>query len=196
MVVTWVRTKLFNWLEERKVHPDFTSVDAEFQAAYRGINPYTVCRMFWGASSYGETPLSTMQEIADRCGFSEQDCVIEMGAGRGRTAFFLATVYGCRVIAYEKVPLFAQKGRELGIQKVQWREEDMFEADLSEATAIYLYGTMFSEMEVRKVAAAIQKIPRHVTIISVSEPLPGFSIEQSFEGRFPWGTTDIYIQRT
>ncbi|NGX59736.1 MAG: hypothetical protein KR126chlam3_00893 [Chlamydiae bacterium] len=197
------KTKLFEWLEQRKVEKSFygndrfRKQDQALLAAYRNENPYQISKQYMirkGAENpyvYGETPLTTMAKIARECNLGPEDTVIEMGAGRGRAALFLAEYVGCHVIAYEWIPTFVKK--MVSCKKLKMFAQDMFSADYSEATAIYLYGTM---LEDPAIVQLIEKFPQNAKILTVSYPLNAYSaaygIRKTLSGRFPWGKTEIY----
>lgn len=207
--ILYFRTKKYFWIEEKKVRKFFATckifqqVDSAFQRKYLFKNPYQISKKFLRNAraaeihAYGETPLTTMWNIAKKCNISSSDVVIEMGAGRGRAALFLATFIQCKVIAYEQIPDFATVAREIAntyrCTCFVMHSADMFQANFQEATAIYLYGTMLSDEEIRRL---IEKFPTNIKIITVSYPLNDYSKNfktiKTFSGSFPWGETNIF----
>lgn len=199
----YFRVKIFEWLEQRKVERSFYS-NAHFQKCdqallsfYREISPYQISKEFLIKAkapeifAYGETPLTTTSKIVHECEITPADRVIEMGAGRGRASLFLAEYVGCQVIAYEQILAFVKNIPPSS--NLQILAQDMFSADFSKATAIYLYGTLLDESEIQKL---IEVFPKNVKIITVSYPLSDYSqkyvTRKSFQGKFPWGKTEIY----
>lgn len=199
----YFKVKFFEWIEQRKVekrfyhNEHFKKCDQALLQAYRRENPYKISKDFLvnqkapDVYAYGETPLTTMDNIVRECELTQSDLVIEMGAGRGRASLFLAEYIGCKVIAYEQIPAFAEKFSLSPNLKII--AEDMFAADFSKATAIYLYGTMLSDDDILKLCNAF---PKNVKIITVSYPLSDYSdnyvIKKTFKGKFPWGKTEVY----
>ena len=199
----FLRTLVFEWLEQRAVKrrfyatEPFKKLDQALLSAYQGQNPYLISKSYLlerGASNihaYGETPLTTVDKIVQECGITSEDTVIEMGAGRGRAALFLAAYVGCKVIAYEQIPCFVEQ--MISVDRLEMRVENMFAADFSKATVIFLYGTMLSDEEIKNLC---EKFPQRVKILTVSYPLSDYSdeyrIEKTFSGRFPWGKTEVY----
>lgn len=200
----YFKVKIFEWLEQRKVaskfynHERFKQCDQALLGAYKRENPYKISKHFLIQAkardiyAYGETPLTTMDTIVCECGINSLDVVIEMGAGRGRTALFLAEYVGCQVIAYEQIPTFVKKLEDS--PNLKMIAQDMFSADFSKATAIYLYGTMLTDDEISQLAEAF---PKNVKVITVSYPISDydkrFVIKKSFPGKFPWGKTEVYL---
>lgn len=200
----YLKTLLFELREQAKVkrqfYPcsSFRKADHALMKAYKGMNPYMISKGYLqevGASNlyqYGETPLTTMHQIVKECGLGERDTVIEMGAGRGRAALFLAEYVGCKVIAYEQIPLFVEK--MVPSKNLTMLAKDMMDANLSLATAIFLYGTM---LEDEAIGPLIERFPKGVKVITVSYPLSDyrscFETKKQFSGRFPWGETEVYL---
>jgi len=193
----YFKVKVYEWLEQRKVqkffyhHKPFKEVDLALLAAYKGKNPYRISREHLKVHSYGETPITTMAHIAQQCEITQKDHVIEMGAGRGRTSLFLAEYIGCQVIAYEQIPDFVKKMPSS--QRLKTQHQDMFSADFSEATAIYLYGTMLNDAEI---ITLCDRFPEGTKIITVSYSLSDYSrhyvTKKNLTGKFPWGETEVY----
>ncbi len=203
-VYTYFKTCLFELREQRRVErlfyqrEGFRKKDRALIQAYRGESPYQISKRYLieqGESDpyqYGETPLTTIAAIADAFEISSSDLVIEMGAGRGRVALFLAEYIGCRVMAFEKIPRFVEK--MVSSEKVEVAHMDMFEAPFGEATVVFLYGTMLPDEFIRNMA---EKIPSGVRVITVSYSLSYY--DQNYQttgvitGIFPWGKTEVYL---
>lgn len=200
---TYFKTKFFEWQEERRVryhlysHAGFKKADQTLLKAYRGQNPYRISIQYLKGQNasdiytYGETPLSTMAQIAHYFGIGPEDRVIEMGAGRGRAALFLAEYIGCQVRGYELIPTFVEKFPPS--PRIEMLAEDMFQAEFSWATVIFLYGTM---LETAEIEALVEKFPKGAKILTVSYSLseysPKYQTKKTFLGLFPWGETEIY----
>ena len=205
MVILTARVKIEDYLRQKDVKrrfwrdKAFKQVDSTLLKLYRFKNPYAISRRFTGEHVYGETPLQTFEAIALKARLGPEDHLFELGAGRCRGAFFLSHFFKCQVTAFEQIPLFASLAQEVilrcHVERVHILESDFFKADLSEATCVYLYGTSMSDGEVDRICEKLATVKRSVKIISVSFPLPGFNVEESFSAHFPWGETDIYIQR-
>lgn len=203
-VWTYGKTKIFEWLEQKAVKKQFYSnerfkkLDQALLANYRHISPYLISKKYLvkhrakEVHVYGETPLTTLEKIASECKISENDVILEMGSGRGRSSLFFAEYLGAKVIAYEMIPEFVDW--MVPSPKIEMRKEDMFKADFSKATVIYLYGTMLSDEEIELLC---QRFPKCVKIITVSYPLNAYSglyeTKHIFSGRFAWGQTEVYL---
>ncbi|MES2122151.1 MAG: class I SAM-dependent methyltransferase [Chlamydiota bacterium] len=212
MIGLFFKVKWFLFREAREVkkhYPFFAPWNKAFNRAYRFANPYRICRNYLkkkGASDihqYGETPLPVYARIAEECALAPEDYWIELGCGRGKGSCFIRALTGCRVKAVDWIPQFiciAQGIAEKDAHsKMTFSCEDMLQTDLSGATAIYLFGTCLEESVIQHLCERLRRLPPSTEIITVSYPLndydPTFVVRKQFLVQFPWGTTEIYIQR-
>lgn len=153
---------------------------------------------------YGETPLTTMERIAIEFYLTSNDTVFELGCGRGRTCFWLASFVGCRVVGIEYIPEFVQKANQVKadhhLSSPEFRLQNMLKADFQGATVLYLYGTCYSEAFIKKLIDKLVRLPKGTKVITVSYALNEFSREPFFETikkvpcQFTWGQADVYLQ--
>lgn len=192
------RVKWFLFQERREVRrrfPSFLPFERALDKAYRFRNPYRLCE-----TVYGETPLPLLDKIARECGLSSQDVFFELGCGRGRGALFLSHAYDCKVIGIDQVPYFIQTAQKIGAElPIEFRCENMVNADLTGATAIYLYGTGLPDEVIVDLATKFEQLPLTTKIVTVSYPLceysSAFVTKKQFTGIFPWGEGEIYINQ-
>lgn len=190
--------------------PTFLKIDSYLVFSYLFNNPFSVSKRFLlqrgekEVDTYGETPLKTLELIANECRLSVRDLVLELGCGRGRPCFWLNQFVGCSVIGVDFVPEFIQRAnavkQKFHIKDVQFRLEDILSTDLTGATVIYLYGTCYSEIFIKALIKRFNELPRGTKIITVSYPLtdytkePTFEVIKRFPARFTWGFADVYLQ--
>jgi len=206
----WIDRKLQNQVKE-KYYPDleFAKIDKALLTAYIFKNPYTISKNYLKKHhdreihSYGETPLQTYEKIAKECDLKEIDTFLELGSGRGRGALFLHHFFHCSVIGIERIPQFVKLSRHLSqkyhLKKASFICGDILQANLPEASIIYLYGTCLKDQEITALVDRIKTFPKGTKIISISYPLTdydenAFRIGKSFPVSFPWGETDAYLQ--
>ncbi len=175
------------------------------------MNPYRVSRQFLQSRGdtdihvYGETPLTTLEVIAERCQLTPNDLLYDLGCGPGRTSFWFHSLIGCRVFGIEQIPAFTKMAQRVAYQinagrEIQFTCADLLQADYSKATAIYLYGTCFDESFITKLNKAFLSLPKGAKVITVSYPLTDylggeiFCLRENFPARFPWGEGEIYLQ--
>lgn len=187
-----------------KYYPDieFFKIDTCLLLSYLFANPFRISKQFLlkrgerDLYTYGETPLTTLDHIARTCGLTSDDTVVELGCGRGRTCFWLHQFMGCRVIGIDYLPTFIVKASKVRdyfrIEDVEFRLEDLFQADLRGATVIYLYGTCYSVAQICQLIDHFSNLPERTKIITVSYALPEFNPEapfkilKQFPASFPW----------
>lgn len=188
----------------------FLKSDLALRLMYLFHNPYRMSKRFLmnkGAHdvyAYGETPLTSLEIIAKKCGLNEKDCLFELGCGRGRTCFWLHSFVGCSVVGVEHVPEFVERANliknRLGITKLEFRLTDMTETDLQGATACYLYGSCLDDKTIQKLADHFSRLPAGTKIITVSYPLsdyskkPSFEVMKRFTVPYTWGEADVFLQ--
>ena len=211
-----LKVKLGNLIEFIRVvfkyYPNlnFFKIDSMLLLSYLLANPFHVSKRFLlqrgerDVYTYGETPLTTLDLIAHICGLSVQDIVVELGCGRGRTCFWLNQFIGCTVVGIDYVPAFIEKAQKIKdrfhVQRVSFLLEDLFQADLTGATVIYLYGTCFSAAFIDLLIERFSQLPEGTKIITVSYALTEYQSEAPFEvlkqfpASFTWGKTDVYLQ--
>jgi len=206
LVITYLKTKWFERKDRELFYqnPNFRKIDETLLHAYRFKNPYAISREFLLKKgeqeiyTYGETPLSALNLIALQAALTPQDRLIDLGCGRGRSSFFFAFHTQCPVKGIDWVPTFVEIANPLAkrfLPNLSFECLNMLDADLSNATAIYLAGTCLDE---RTILLLSQKLPSKTKVITISYPLsdydPSFSTEKEFSVQFPWGQTTAFIQ--
>jgi SAM-dependent methyltransferase len=164
---------------------------------------------------YGETPLLTIEKIAHYARITERHCVFELGCGTGRCAFWLAHFTGCRVVGIEQIPDFVDFANQLigkddiWAKKISFIRDNFFTTDLSQATAIYCYGSKMDNNQIESLILNLRKTQPGTVIITVSYSLneiiissknravskERFSIIAQFDGEFLWGKATVFIQK-
>jgi SAM-dependent methyltransferase len=91
-----------------------------------------------------ESPQPIVDKMLELAGVTEDDVVYDLGSGDGRIPITAARDYGARGVGIEIKPRLVEKARQnakkAGVSsRVSFREGDLFEADISEATVVTLY---------------------------------------------------------
>ena len=160
-------------------------------------NPYRLCRK--RGEIYGETPITTLQEIANRLALTKEECWVDIGAGRGKGALWIATWVGCRVVAIEKIPYFSRVAwgiaRLLRLHKLAVAPLDASKYIYSGATVAYLYGSSWSDQLWEEITRRLRTLPQGARVVSISAPIERnyFKLVDSFPVQFPWGETMAYV---
>lgn len=217
-ILLWInlKVKICNFIEYVRVvvryysRFNFAKIDAALLLSYFFSNPFRMSKQFLvgkGAKeiyTYGETPLTTLDSISRSFGITAHDVVFELGCGRGRTCFWLNEWLGCTVVGIDYVPAFIEKAQKIKerfhLQRISFRLEDLFQANLKGATVIYLYGTCFSASDIDLLINRFSELPKGTKIITVSYALTEFESETPFRlikqipASFTWGQTNVYLQ--
>lgn len=209
-----VRVKRF-WLWIKDVflyygNPSFRRADLMLISHYFFNNPYHLSRRFAEVTgekslyTYGETPLRTLEMIAHKCGLREQDLVVELGSGRGRTCFFLNAFFGCQTIGIEYIPHFVAIAemikKKCKLKHVDFVCSDMLEADYSKVDFVYLYGTCLDDFYIKRLTRCLTQLKKGAKVVTVSyaltDYLPNapFVVKESVSMPFLWGEAEVFIQ--
>lgn len=183
-------------------------MDQDLNQAYRLLSPSFLVKkraqkaQKLSAAIYGETPLVTYEAIANAVSLQPTDLFLELGCGRGRGALFIAHFYQCSVIGIDWVDTFIDIANALvqdyHMPKISFLAGDYFTLDWGNPTVIYLFGTTLSDEDIRRLIPRFLSYPTS-RIVTVSFPLSHYSdqfhIEKFLTGEYPWGQTEIYINR-
>jgi precorrin-6B methylase 2 len=93
---------------------------------------------------YMPTPDRVVDAMLSVAGVTANDVVYDLGSGDGRIPITAARVYGARGVGIDidpaRIAEANQNARAAGVaDKVRFRNEDLFEADISEATVVTLF---------------------------------------------------------
>jgi len=198
--------------------PQFKKADLALTKAYLFRNPYRICRSYFSSKKspeqnanrvqviYGETFCMTFELFIAKLKITEHDRFIDLGCGRGRGCFFIHALTGAETIGLDLNPTFIKKANAINekqaLTKIYFREEDIFEANLAEATILYFYGVAFSDIATIGLIEKFAQLPAGIRIICV-----GFSLNDYYEDEifieidefdvfFLWGKTRVWICQT
>ena len=90
------------------------------------------------------TPLTVVNEMLRLANVSASDIVYDLGSGDGRILIAAARDRGARGVGLEIDPVLVaqstERARRLGLaDRLSFRQQDLFEADLTPATVVTLY---------------------------------------------------------
>jgi len=184
----------------------FRKMDQDLLGAYKVLNPYRQCmltaknRSCKSSETYGETPLTTYEQIAKAVNLGKEDTFLELGCGRGRGCLFLAHFFHCKVIGIDWVESFIAIADALihdyHMPRLSFVCDDYNTAPWQDPTVIYLFGTTMTEKEIKELIPRLRACDK-ARIVTVSFPLSdydeSFQIIKTITGAFAWGETEIYI---
>lgn len=209
-VALWHNTVDFLKVVCRYYHSkQFLKTDISLLLMYLFHNPFSISKRFLmnkgeeDIYAYGETPLASLDIIAKEAQIGSNDRVYELGAGRGRSCFWLHSFCGCTVLGIEHIPEFVERANriknKLKIDGVDFICADICDVDYSEATVCYLYGTCLDDKTIKKLVNKFSKLPSGTKIITVSYPLTEytektfFEVMKRFTVPYTWGEADVFI---
>jgi SAM-dependent methyltransferase len=93
---------------------------------------------------YAPSPQRVVNAMLELAGVSRDDVLYDLGSGDGRIPISAARDYGARAVGIEIDPklvaLATANARKAGVaDRVRFRNEDLFEADIREATVVTLF---------------------------------------------------------
>jgi SAM-dependent methyltransferase len=114
------------------------------------------------------TPDHVTLAMLELAGVGPRDTVIDLGSGDGRIVITAARRFGARGLGVEIVPDLVRVSREnarrAGVaDRVEFRQQDLFETDLSTATVITMY--LLPEVNLR-LRPRLQKLAPGTRIVS------------------------------
>jgi len=186
-------------------NPRFALLDLSFGFLSFFSNPYRTCRKFLEKRGepdvyvYGETPLTTYEQLSLACEIQPKDHWLELGSGRGKGCFWMAEFIGCQTTGIEWVPQFVRWARFFKFlfrqRNLSFEIKDMREVDFAPGTVVYLYGTCLSEEFIQQLSEKMRELPQGAKVISISEPLncEWLALAKTFEVRYPWGDTEAFL---
>lgn len=195
----------------KKYYTNFTFLksDVALQMIYLFDNPFSISKRFLikrgdeEVYAYGETPLTSLEAIAEECQIKPSDVVFELGCGRGRTCFWLRSLIGCSTVGIDYIPAFIERAdrivSKLKLDRMTFRNEDFIDSDFSGGSVFYLYGTCLDDAFIENLVLKLSKLPSGTKIITVSYPLTDYDSTNAFEvmKRFPvtfnWGVGDVFL---
>lgn len=115
------------------------------------------------------TPASVVVEMLRLAGVSPGDVVYDLGSGDGRIPIAAARDHGARAVGIELdarlVRLARCRAREAGVSgRVDFRQEDLFGADLGEATVVTLF--LLPELNRRLKAKLLAELKPGTRVVS------------------------------
>ena len=117
------------------------------------------------------TPQSTVNHMLELAGVSADDVVYDLGSGDGRIPITAAERYGARGVGIEIKPDLVRRARTnasvSGVgDRVEFRRQDLFEAEFSEATVVTLY--LFPEINIKLRPLLFEQLAPGTRVVSHS----------------------------
>lgn len=193
----------------------FRRADVRLLCQYLFKNPYHLHRDFLKAQQaeeiycYGETYLTTFAKAIKAAAPTSDDLFVELGSARGRNCFWVKSFVGCKVLGLEQVPAFVERAQKvverLSLEKIEFRCEDFFKSDLSDATLLFVDATFIEGRELgsllRKLdtmAAGARVVGVNLTLVAESAPPSSKRVWERIDKLalpFLWGEGEVAVFR-
>ena len=138
------------------------------------------------ATFFAPTPWAVARQMLDLAAVQPADLLYDLGSGDGRIPIMAAQEFGCRAVGIEldeKLRLHAEgKAREYGLaERVAFRCEDFFKADVRDATVVTLY--LLTQVNGHLGPRLASQLAKGARVVSVDYEVPGWHPERSLPVR-------------
>lgn len=175
-------------------------------AEWAGQTPLQVIAREGGEMSesdlvYGETLPGTAFDMLRALEVTRQDCVVDLGCGRGVVPLVAALAFGARAVGVDALPGYtahaARTAERLGLTTVTFRTADFRTGRLPKGTVYFLAGTTLEDPSWRAVTERLARTPEGTRAASLSQPLPKehWQLLQQAKMPFSWGPSTVYLHR-
>jgi len=133
---------------------------------------------------YVPTPQNVVDRMLELANVSEDDIVYDLGSGDGRIVITAAQTYGARGVGIEidsqRVQEARKNAEEAGVADlVEFRQGDLFEADISEATVVTLY--LLPSVNLKLRPKLFDELAPGTPVVSHDFDMDGWKPEQTVE---------------
>ncbi len=146
---------------------------------------------------YVATDQGIVRRMLEVAGVSEDDVVYDLGSGDGRIPLTAATEYGARGVGIEIDPDLIAKSRArakaAGVtDRVEFRQQDLFKTDVSDATVVALY--LWPEINVKLRPKLLRQLDPGDRIVSHDFRMGDWEPDRVVDaGQDKTGTATIYL---
>ena len=115
------------------------------------------------------TPEEVVDTMLEMLEIDEDDVLFDLGCGDGRIVITAAKKYGCRGVGIDIDPERIQESRDNAVKegvedRVEFIQKDLFETDLSQATAVTLY--LLTEVNLRLRPKLLRELTPGTRVVS------------------------------
>jgi SAM-dependent methyltransferase len=145
---------------------------------------------------YVPTPQEVVDKMLELAAVTKDDLVYDLGSGDGRIVITAAKEYGARGIGIEIDPELIQTAQEnaqaAGVSdQVEFRQQDLFQTDFSDATVVTLY--LLSSLNEKLRPKLLQELKPGTRIVSHSFAMGDWKPEQVVTVKTPSGERTVYF---
>jgi SAM-dependent methyltransferase len=142
------------------------------------------------------TPLAVVNEMLRLANVTASDVVYDLGSGDGRILIAAARDRGARGVGMEIDPVLVaqstERARRLGLaDRLSFRQQDLFEADLTPATVVTLY--LSPDLNRRLRPKLLSELRPGARIVSHSFDMGDWAPAQTLQVSSNEGTHTLYL---
>lgn len=144
---------------------------------------------------YVPTPQAVVDEMLKLAKVQKGDVVYDLGSGDGRIPITAAREYGARGVGIDIDPKLVQAATENAKQAgvsdlVEFRQQDLFKANFSDATVLTLY--LFPEMNAKLRTQMLKQLKPGTRIVAHDFAIEGWKPDRVVEVKGPNRTHTLY----
>ena len=149
---------------------------------------------------YGETPILTAWQICRRLNLSNQDAIVDLGAGIGLPLLVACLGFGASGLGWEIVPHRLLRARMLAanlqVDRLHFQDQDFLESPLPDGNVYWLNPTALHDDSWRRLCDKLAQLPVGTRAISLTLALPKTQWRTLHREDYPfsWGRTPTYFQ--
>jgi hypothetical protein len=147
---------------------------------------------------YVPTPHEVVEEMLRLTKIGKDDVLYDLGSGDGRLVIAAAQKYGARGVGIdidpERIRESDENARKAGVQgRVQFLQQDLFQTDIREATAVTLY--LLPALNVKLRPKLFGELRPGTPIVSHDFDMGDWAPDKSLEIKGPTRTHQVYFWR-
>lgn len=184
-----------------------------FHQLYSGVDGYSASRFARQKQdaiefTYGEIEFLPFVALLSLITLDSDTVFYDLGSGIGKAVIACAMVYPvrksvgiellpelCVIAKQQALKLASHPSYQKEAAKIQFLQEDLLEADLSEATLIFINSTTFLGIIWQKLSAHLSNFSQLQTVITTSKALPNadFTLINTTKLQMSWGVVPAFI---
>jgi SAM-dependent methyltransferase len=144
---------------------------------------------------YVPTPQEVVDEMLKLAEVQKGDTIYDLGSGDGRIPITAAKEYGARGVGIELDPKLVQaataNAKQAGVSDlVEFRQQDLFKANFSDATVLTLY--LFPDMNAKLRTQMLKQLKPGTRIVAHDFAIEGWKPDRVVEVKSPNRTHTLY----
>ena len=144
---------------------------------------------------YVPTPYEVVMEMLKIANVGKDDVLYDLGSGDGRIVITAAKKMGCRGVGVEINPRRIEESRENAVRekvtdRVQFLQQDLFKADIREATVVAIY--LLQSVNIKLRPKLLHELKPGTRIVSHNYNMGQWKPDKTSEVRINWKKHTVY----